>query len=292
MIVIATPTGQIGRQVLEAVSADGTAVRVIARDPSRLPAPIRDRVEVVEGSTADAGVVTKACVGAESVFWLAPPDPQASSLPRHIVNFTLPLCEAIASQNVQRVVAVSSLGRSVAKNAGQISAVFAMDSLIESTGVSYRSLQAPGFMENLLWQTAPLKEQGVFYAPGSAEHKTPSVATRDIAAVAADLLLDESWRGQENVPLLGPEDLSYNDMARIMAEVLARPIRFQQIPAEAYKASLTEHGMSEAWAQGLVDMAAAVDAGIYDAEPRSTRALTPTSFQQWCEEILKPAVSG
>ena len=48
--------------------------------------------------------------------------------------------------------------------------------------------------------------------------------------------------------------------------------------------------MSEAWAQGIVDMAAAVDQGIYNAEPRTPQSTTSTSFRQWCEEVLKPAV--
>jgi uncharacterized protein YbjT (DUF2867 family) len=53
MIVITAPTSTIGRQVLENVLKDGEPVRVIARDPSRLPKQIRDRVEVVKGSHGD-----------------------------------------------------------------------------------------------------------------------------------------------------------------------------------------------------------------------------------------------
>ena len=41
MIVITTPTGQIGRQVLDRILDSGEAVRVIARDPSRLPERVR-----------------------------------------------------------------------------------------------------------------------------------------------------------------------------------------------------------------------------------------------------------
>jgi hypothetical protein len=41
----------------------------------------------------------------------------------------------------------------------------------------------------------------------------PSVATRDIDAAASRLSLDESWSGVDEVPLLGPEDLSFNDLA-------------------------------------------------------------------------------
>ena len=37
MIVVTTPTGQIGKQVLENVMAGNEPVRVIARDPDALP---------------------------------------------------------------------------------------------------------------------------------------------------------------------------------------------------------------------------------------------------------------
>jgi uncharacterized protein YbjT (DUF2867 family) len=224
------------------------------------------------------------------VFWLVPPNPHAESIQGHILDFVRPVCEAINSQGVKRVIGVSSLGRGIAKNAGQISAIFAMDDLIESTGVSYRSLCPPGFMDNMLWQVAPIKSQGMFFAPTSGDRKFPTCATRDIAAAAAKLLLDDSWSGQDSVPILGPENLSHNDMAQIMSEVLQRPVRFQQVPGEAYKATQMQHGMSEAWAQGIIDMAAAVDQGIYNAEPRTPQSTTPTSFRQWCEEMLKPAI--
>ena len=73
MIVITTPTGLIGAQVLSNVLGSGEPVRVIARDPSRLPAQVRERVEVVPGSHGDIGVVDRAFAGADAVFWLVPP---------------------------------------------------------------------------------------------------------------------------------------------------------------------------------------------------------------------------
>jgi uncharacterized protein YbjT (DUF2867 family) len=290
MIVITTPTGQIGRQILENVLHGEEPIRVIVRDPSRLSPRARERVEIVQGSTDDVDVVNEAFVGADCVFLLVPPNPHAESIQGHILDFIRPACEAINNQGVKRVIGVSSLGRGIAKNAGQISAIFAMDDLIESTGVSYRSLCPPGFMENMLRQVEPIKSQGIFFQPMSGDRKLPTCATRDIAAAAARLLLDDSWSGQDSVPILGPEDLSCDDMAQIMTEVLQRPVRFQQVSGEAYKATLMRHGMSEAWAQGLVDMAAAIDQGIYNAEPRTPRFTTSTSFRQWCEEVLKPAV--
>lgn len=290
MIVVTTPTGSIGHQVLENIIDGGETVRVIARDPSRLSPHVRERAEVVRGSHSDIRVVTEAFAGADSVFWLVPPNPRVESVEDYILDFTRPACEAIKSQGVKRVVGVSTLGRGVAKNAGQISAALAMDDLIRATGVSYRALCMPGFMENLLQQVESIRSQGVFAMAVSGDRKFPTCATRDIATVAAGLLLDDSWSGQDDVPVLGPDDLSPNDMAHIMSEVLERPIGFRQVAGEAYKATLLRYGMTEAWAQGLVDMAAEIDQGIYDVDPSTPRSTTPTGFRQWCEEVLKPAV--
>src|SRR3954452_16639217 len=104
MIVISTPTGQIGRQVLDKVLDGGGPVRVIVRDPSRLSDEVRERVEIVRGSTDDVDVVTEALAGADSVFWLVPPNPRAHSVPGHVLDFVRPLCEALAKHDVTRVV--------------------------------------------------------------------------------------------------------------------------------------------------------------------------------------------
>jgi uncharacterized protein YbjT (DUF2867 family) len=290
MIVITTPTGQIGRQLPGNILGTDEPVRVIARDPARLSARARERAEVIPGSHDDPGVVAEAFAGADSVFWLVPPNGQADSVKGYYLDFTRPACEAIKSQGVQRVVGVSTLGHGYPKGAGPMTAALAMDELIESTGVSYRALAMPFFMENLLRQAEAISSQGMFFLPNSADRPFPAVATRDIAGVAARLLLDDAWSGQRRVPVAGPDDLSPSQMAQIMSEVLERPVRAQQVKAADYQAMLLQHGLSPASAQGLADMAAAQDDGAYDAEPRSPQSATPTSFHQWCAEVLKPAV--
>jgi uncharacterized protein YbjT (DUF2867 family) len=292
MIVVTTPTGAIGRQVLENILDSGEPIRVIARDPARLPSHIRARVEVVRGSHGDIDIVKQAFAGADTVFWLVPPDPHAKSIEAAYVGFTRPACDAIRSKGVKRMVGVSALGRglAVARNAGLVTASLAMDDMIASTGVNFRALTMPSFMDNILRQAEPIKNLGMFFSPISGDRKFPTCATRDIAAVAATLLLDRSWSGQGSVPILGPEDLSFNDMAQIMSQVLGKPLRFQQIPFDAFKARLLENGMSEAFAQAYVDMMVAKNEGLDNAEPRTPQSTTPTSFRQWCEDVLKPAL--
>lgn len=83
----------------------------------------------------------------------------------------------------------------------------------ESSGASLRALTLPSFVDNIIRQTGSIKQQGVFFAPISGDRAFPTCATRDVAAVAAKPLLDSSWSGQQDAPVLGPEDLSCNDMA-------------------------------------------------------------------------------
>ena len=292
MIVLTAPTGGIGHQVLEHLLVSDQSIRVIARQPARIPRSALDRIEVIQGSHGDPATVNQACSGADTVFWLVPPDPKADSVEAAYVDFTRPACEAIQTHGVQRVVGITALGRGTpqANHAGFVTASLAMDDLIASTGAAYRALTMPSFMDNLARQAEAIKNQGVFFSPIDPDRKLPTCAIRDIASTAAGLLEDGSWTGQDHVAVLGPEDLSFNEMAQIMSEVLGKPVQYQQIPFEAYKARFVSFGMSEAMAQGMTDMASAKNEGLDNAEQRTPQNSTPTSFRQWCEEELMPTV--
>lgn len=294
MIVITAPAGQIGRQVLANLLSSGEELRVIARDPSQLPAEVRDDLDIVVGSYGDAAVVDKAFAGADAVFWLTPLDPRAPSVEPAFVGFTRPAAAAFNRHGVGRVVGVSMLGRGTpwAAQAGFVTGSLSMDDLIAASGVAYRALTNPYFMEDTVRQAASIKDQGVFFYPIAGDRKLPAVATRDIAAVASRLLPDASWSGTGEVPLLGPEDLSFNDMAGVMSQVLGKDVRFQQITFEAYKDRFVRLGMSDAMAQGYTDMAWAKNEGLDNGVQRTPENSTPTSFHQWCEEVLKPAVAS
>ncbi|GAA2465327.1 NAD(P)H-binding protein [Actinocorallia cavernae] len=295
MIVITAPTGNIGRQLLslllESAPAAGEELRVIVRDPARLPDAARGRVEVVTGSHAEADVLDRAFEGADAVFWLVPPD--ASLAPQDAyTGFARPAAEALRAHGVGHVVGVSALGRGtpLADRAGLVTASLAMDDLIAGTGVAYRALANPSFFENLLEECDSIREKGVFTDSVDPDRKAPFVAVADIAAAAAGLLLDRSWTGIGSVPVLGPQDLSPNDMARIMTEQLGRPVRYERRPLDELYTTLVGYGLNEAFAQGVVDMKRAKDEGLDAGVARTPDTASATGFEQWCARTLKPAV--
>ena len=293
MVVVTTPTGNIGSQVLKDLLTSKEPIRVIARDPERLAPEARKRVEVVVGSHGESAVVSRAFQDADSVFWVVPPNPVAASVEAAYVEFARPAAEALRRQGVKRVVGVSALGRGTpwATHAGLATASFAMDDLMANSGVNYRALTMPSFMDNLLRQVESISRNGTFSLPIDGDRKLPTVAASDVAGVAARLLLDRSWTGVASVPVLGPEDLSYNDMARILSEVLGRPVRFDQISSDAFKARLMGRGMSDAMAKGNVDMWIAKGNGMDNAVKRTPESSTPTTFRDWASHVLRARVA-
>lgn len=297
MIVITAPTGRIGGRLLNILLDEaptrGEELRVIVRDPGKLPDAVRDRVDVVTGSHGDAAVVDRAFAGADAVFWLVPPaPPRAPSLDAAYSGFTGAAAKAFTAHGVGHVVGVSALGRGtpLAGRAGHVTASLAMDDLIAGTGVAYRALANPTFMDNLLQQVASIRDRGVFTGTVAADRRAPLAATRDIAAAAARLLLDRSWTGTGEVPVLGPEDLSAFDVARDMSDVLGRPVRYERQSLGDLRAALTEHGVGEAVVDGYVDMMRSKDAGLDDGVRRTPHHSSPTTFRAWCAEVLKPEV--
>ncbi|QDP97317.1 NAD-dependent epimerase/dehydratase family protein [Microlunatus elymi] len=289
MIVITAPTGQIGSQLINNLLDSDEELRLIARDPAKLPESVRRRTEIIEGSHGDPTVVDKAFSGADAVFWLYPADPYALDVRAETLAFTRPAAEAIAAHGISRMVVVSAAGRGFTERAGLLSNAWEMTDLLASSGAHLRELALPTFMDNLLRQIDPIVHHGFFFDPSTGSDRRPMVATRDIAAVAAELLLDRGWTGRAARPVYGPQDLTLDEMAVIMSEELDRPVRYQQVPITAYRGQFLELGFSASMADAMAEMAIAKNDGVDSYRPRTPESTTPTSFRTWCTEVLKPS---
>lgn len=292
MILITTPTGDIGARVLSNLLEDGEKVRVILRDASKLDAGTRGRVDIVEGSHADDAVIAKALDGVSAVFWLPPGSPTAKNPEDAYVDFSRAFCTALPASSVSHVVGVSALGRGWPKPAGLASASIAMDDMIAATGVAYRSLACASLMDNIARQIGPIREQGAFYQPTPGDLKLPHVAKADVAAIASRLLTGQDWDSVAELALCGPQDLSFEDMAAILSDTLGREIVFHEMSVEDFGGMMLGMGATEGMAQGYVEMMTAKNAGMDNAACPDDRSATPTTFRNWCETELLPSIQA
>ena len=194
----------------------------------------------------------------------------------------------------RRVVGVSALGRGTpwADKARYATGSLAMDELIASSRD-----HLPGPRQPLLHgQRRPpgCVDQGPGHVsladrrrPQAAHRRHPRHCRSGLEASARQQL-ERRPRG----PATRAEDLSFTEMSRVISEVLGKEVRFQQTTFEAYKDRFVSFGMSEAMAQGMTDMAWAKNEGLDNASRRTAENSTPTSFRQWCQEVLKPAIAS
>lgn len=286
MIVLTTPTGQIGRSLLGLLLDAGAPVRAIARDPSRLP----DGVDAVAGAHDDPAVLDAALPGADALFLLIPPDRTAPDVDAHYRRFAGAAAEAVARHGVARVVLVSSYGRGIERDAGLLTSATIAEAAVNASGAATRALRPPYFMENLLHLAEPLRH-GVLPMSSAPDVPLPTVATRDVAAAAAGLLLDPGWSGQEGVPVVGPDDLTPTGIAATLSSALERPVALRPTTSADDRATLLQHGASPAFADALAAMADAQNRGVYadDALPATRGA---TSLHVWAASVLKPVVEA
>ena len=98
-------------------------------------------------------------------------------------------------------------------------------------------------MENAQWDLPAARDQGVlcsFLQP--ADRHFPMVATRDIGALAAELI-QENWQGNRVVELEGPARVSPQDLTHAFATVLGRPVRLEIVPRASWEALFRAQGM-------------------------------------------------
>src|SRR5262245_1570535 len=242
-ILVTTPTGKIGSKIVPELLAPEFSVRVIVRDPARLPEDIREQVEVVSGSSDDPATLERALDDVEALFWCVPTEPLLEVNVRgHYERFADAAFQALRKSGTPRVVTISAVGKGLARNAGPISGLHAMEDILNESGAALRHLRCGFFMENFLLQARDISERGLISYPMPGHIPIPMAAVTDIADAALKWLVRQEWKGIEGIPVHGPEDLSYSQAAVVMERILARPVEYRQSPASDYVRTMFRSG--------------------------------------------------
>ena len=114
------------------------------------------------------------------------------------------------------------------------------------------------------------------------------IATRDVAAEAADRLLRRDVSGHVVKLLVGPEDVSMTTATRALGERLGRPgLPYVQFPADGVRGALRGAGMSEAGAAQMVELQLGLNQhGPFDAVRAAADVVAPTRLEEFLEEAL------
>src|SRR3546814_14407944 len=76
-----------------------------------------------------------------------------------------------------------------------------------------------------------------------------------------------------------PEDLSFDDQAAIISDVIGRDVRYQQISFDQFKQQFLDRGASESFAQGYVALYRAKDEDVDTTALPTLENTSPTNFR-------------
>ncbi len=287
-IVINTPTGHIGRALTANLLGTAHELVLLARDPGKIKSFADRGAKIKQGDLEDASFVREATQGADALFWLTPPNFSTNDPLAFQRRLGENAAAAVQANRIPRVVQLSSVGAHQGERGlGPISGLCTVENLLDDTSAHVTHLRPSFFMENYLHSVPTVAHDGRIYMPLPGNLRLPMIATRDIAEVAAERLQDGKWTGRSVLELVGPDQLSGDEVAQRLGEALERQVAYMQVSDQQAKEGMTSMGMNPAVADLMLEMYEATRKGKVAPEGKPRR--TPTTFARFARDVYRPA---
>jgi uncharacterized protein YbjT (DUF2867 family) len=262
-------TGNVGSALVDELVARGQAVRAVSRSGRAIESPL---VEAVTGDLNEPGTLGPALEHVHGAFLLS----GYRDSPR--------LLELMRSAGVRKVVLLST----GAVENGDIRNVVVRFNLVTEaavldSGIDWAILRPSGFHSNAL-RWLPQLRVGDVVAEPFADVPVASIDPADIAAVAADGLLDAAHDGRIH-RLTGPEALLPEQRLEILGDRLGRRLTLRKL-SSAESREWLRASMPTTYVDAFFDF---FEQGAYDDSRclPTTEALLrrpPKTFEQWARD--------
>ncbi len=254
LIVVTGSSGTIGRELVRLLAAAGVDTRAVYRN--RASAQHLPHVSTFRADLADPVQAAAALAGASSAFLLTGNE---SGFARVQTNVVL----AAQQHGVGHLVKLSALGASDHSKSSIAREHWTVEQAIQQTAIPWTIVRPHAFMQNWLHDIAdPVRAENTIYAPIAAG-RVPFIDTRDIAAVAAEVLLHPADHIGKRYFLTGGEAVGYADLAMALTEATGRPIIYRPISMDDARSRLVQRGFPAS----LIDASLAIAAYQRDGGP-------------------------
>jgi uncharacterized protein YbjT (DUF2867 family) len=264
-------------------------VRLLGRRRNTLADFAGRGAEIAVGSQDDVDYLVKATRDCDALFWVTPPGYGSDNVRAFQNRLGKAAAAAIRTNRIPRVVNLSSIGAEQDSGVGLIGGLHDVEGLLDEAAEHVTHLRPGFFFENLLMQLDSIRQYGRISLPISGSRSFPMIASRDIGLVAAERLAGDDWTGQSAGELHGSADLSFDEVAGILSETCERSVEYVRSDRKQARQLLLAHGVSENFADLMLEMYDAADAGrLHPVEPRSAETTTPTTLTEFVHEVMLP----
>lgn len=288
MIAVMGAAGNVGGKVADLLLHENEDLRVLehARPLDELAAR---GAEVVRGDAAEVDDLVSFFDGAEAALVLLPDNVAEEGFVAQRSRISNALAEALRRSRVAHVVAVSSVGVDRPDVPGIPTGLRELEQLLfglEQTNVL--ALRSASYMDYLLMNVPLIRSQGINGSALAGDLPIPLIATRDVAAEAAERLVRRDFTGHEAKVLLGPEDVTMRQATAAIGRRLGLlDVAYVQFPPDDLKGALMSSGMSDEAASKLVEMQLGTNEGRFVAGVERTPENTgPTRLEEFLDDAL------
>jgi uncharacterized protein YbjT (DUF2867 family) len=271
-ILITGATGTIGTQLTKELASKGATFYSMTSKPS-------DANNTRVASFNDVQSLTKAFDGIKTLFVLLPLVANKLELARNVAT-------AAKAAGVQHIVRSSGAGADAASSFALPRLQGQIDDLFTATGIACTFLRPAGFMQNYAtYQVEQVKAGLINAAHGDA--KKSMIDARDIAAVAATILLNPTVHAGKAYTLTSNDSLTENESAATLSTATGRPVRYEAISNDVAINGMKQWGLPQSVIDVMASLNDIVAAGYAAGTTSDVQTLlgrAPISFTQFAKD--------
>ena len=271
MILITTPNGKVGSEVVRQLQAKGEQIRIGVHTVEKAQEAFPG-ADVVHFDFGNEDSVRSALQGVDKLYLASPGEMQAMPVNRVV--------DLATEAGVKHVVRLSAMGVEYGD-----SPLRQVERHIEASGLAWTFLRPSWFMQNYSTGMADAIRQGTVMEP-AGDAATGFVDARDIAAVGVAALTEEGHAGQAYA-ITGPEALTRDQVAAKISAATGKPVRYRAVSPQEFETGMRGAGVPEAYVGLMGTLYGFVRAGQTAALTNDVQQVTgraPISFDQFARD--------
>ncbi|MGV3624655.1 MAG: NAD(P)H-binding protein [Archangium sp.] len=233
-VLVTCAAGHVGREVVQQLVSRGAGVVAGDRAAGRTAGLFGAEVEHVLFDFRERMTWPDAVRKTRVVFLVRPP------ALFDVAGTVVPFIDFALANGVEHIVLLSLAG---AEHTAHVPHRL-IESHLQRRTAKFTVLRSAFFVQNLVrCFRADLVERGCLYVP-SEERRVNWVDAREVAEVAANVLLAPATHRGRVYELAGPGRESWDEVLDVLSLALRRPVRVEAVPVFGYVSQLMQRGMT------------------------------------------------
>ncbi len=232
-ILVTGAVGHVGREVVRAIAARGHALRAADLSVEGIRAMHGDDIDATVLDYEAHETFDRALDGCDAIFLVRPP---AIAM---MESTLMPFIDVAVKRGVKHIVFLSCAGAATNKLVPH----HAVEKHLALREMSHTLLRPGFFSQNLgVAYREDIATEGRLFLP-AGKSRVAFVDIRDIAELAALVFDDPTPHRNQAYECTGPEAFSFEETARLMTDVIRRPIRYESASIAGYVRHLHLRGL-------------------------------------------------